>query len=77
MRSGRLTEIADVLKNLSWVQKQKALSFREKKMFERARYLIVSEIAQINGMAENEVEAEVDKALTRSMVRRRGPSRDH
>jgi CarD family transcriptional regulator len=77
MRSGRLTEIADVLKNLSWVQKQKALSFREKKMFERARYLIVSEIAQINGMAENEVEAEVDKALTRSMIRRRGPSRDH
>ncbi len=77
MRSGRLTEIADVLKNLSWVQKQKALSFREKKMFERARYLIVSEIAQINGMAENEVEAEVDKALTRSMVRRRVPSRDH
>ena len=71
MRSGRLTEIADVLKNLSWVQKQKALSFREKKMFERARYLIVSEIAQINGMQENEVEAEVDKALSRSMVRRR------
>jgi len=52
MRSGRLTEIADVLKNLSWVQKQKALSFREKKMFERARYLIVSEIAQINGIAD-------------------------
>jgi len=77
MRSGRLTEIADVLKNLSWVQKQKALSFREKKMFERARYLIVSEIAQINGLAENEVETEVDKALGRSMVRRRPVPRDH
>jgi len=46
-------------------------------MFERARYLIVSEIAQINGIAEPEVEAEVDKALSRSMVRRRGTSRDH
>ena len=41
--------------NLSWVQKQKALSFREKKMYERARYLIVSEIAQINGLPEGEV----------------------
>jgi CarD family transcriptional regulator len=80
MRSGRLTEIADVLKNLSWVQKQKALSFREKKMYERARYLIVSEIAQINGISESEVEGEVDKSLDRSIARRRGvamPIRSH
>ena len=71
MRSGRLTEIADVLKNLSWVQKQKALSFREKKMYERARYLIVSEIAQVNGIPEGEVEREVEKALGRSLARLR------
>jgi CarD family transcriptional regulator len=79
MRSGRLTDIADVLKNLSWVQKQKALSFREKKMFERARYLIVSEIAQVNGLPEAEVETEVEKALDRSVMRRRTASshRDH
>ncbi|MBL8112902.1 MAG: CarD family transcriptional regulator [Acidobacteria bacterium] len=78
MRSGRLTDIADVLKNLSWVQKQKALSFREKKMYERARYLIVSEIAQVNGLSEPEVEREVEKALERSMARKRpsGP-KDH
>lgn len=71
MKSGRLTEIADVLKNLSWVQKQKALSFREKKMYERARFLIVSEIAQINGLPEAEVEGEVEKALGRSLAKRR------
>jgi CarD family transcriptional regulator len=77
MRSGRLTDIADVLKNLSWVQKQKALSFREKKMYERARYRIVSEIAQINNLPETEVEQEVEKALDRSIARRRDSSRDH
>ena len=71
MRSGRLTDIADVLKNLSWVQKQKALSFREKKMYERARYLIVSEISHVNGLPETEVEREVEKALDRSITRRR------
>jgi CarD family transcriptional regulator len=71
MRSGRLTEIADVLKNLSWVQKSKALSFREKKMYERARYLIVSEIAQVNGIPEGDVEREVEKAIDRSLARRR------
>ncbi len=76
MRSGRLSDIADVLKNLNWVQKQKTLSFREKKMYERARYLIVSEIAQINGAAEAEVDLDVEKALDRSVARRRslGPS---
>lgn len=77
MRSGRLTEIADVLKNLNWVQKQKALSFREKKMFERARFLIISEIAQINGLEEREVEQEVDRALDRSLLKRRSHPKDH
>lgn len=76
MRSGRLTDIADVLKNLNLVQKQKALSFREKKMFERARYLIVSEIAQINGLPEAEVDREVEKALDRSLNKKRA-GRDH
>jgi len=70
MRSGRLTDIADVLKNLTWVQKQKALSFREKKMYERARYLIVSEIAQINGLPESEVATKVEKALDRAIPNR-------
>jgi CarD family transcriptional regulator len=77
MKSGRLTEIAGVLKNLSWCQQRKSLSFREKKMYERARYLIISEIAQVNGLPETEVEGEVEKALSRSVSRRPGTSRDH
>ena len=68
MKSGRLTDVADVLKNLNWVQKQKALSFREKKMFERARYLVVSEIAHVNGVAEGEVEVEVERALDEAVA---------
>ena len=77
MKSGRLAEIADVLRNLSWVQKQKSLSFREKKMYDRARYLIISEIAHINGVAETVVEGEVDRALSRAISRQRTTSRDH
>jgi hypothetical protein len=47
-------------------------------MYERARYLIVSEIAQINGLPEGEVATEVEKALDRAMVKRRaGAARDH
>jgi RNA polymerase-interacting CarD/CdnL/TRCF family regulator len=35
-------------------------------MYERAKYLIVSEIAVINGLDEKEVERQVDRALARS-----------
>ncbi len=75
MRTGRLPDVADVLKNLNWVQKHKALSFREKKMYERARYLVVSEIALVNGLDEREVETEVERALDRSVARKRSTPR--
>jgi len=67
MKSGRLQDIAEVLKALNHVMQKKALSFREKKMYERAKYLIVSEIAVIDGASEEEVTRRVDRALARSM----------
>ena len=66
MKSGRLHDIADVLKTLNFIMTRKTLSFREKKMYERAKYLIVSEIAVINNMDEQEVERLVDRALAKS-----------
>ena len=66
MKSGQLNAIADVLKTLNFISSRKTLSFREKKMYERAKYLIVSEIAVINGLDEKEVERQVDRALARS-----------
>jgi CarD family transcriptional regulator len=66
MKSGELNAIADVLKTLNFISSRKTLSFREKKMYERAKYLIVSEIAVINGLDEKEVERQVDRALARS-----------
>jgi CarD family transcriptional regulator len=66
MKSGRLHDIADVLKTLNFIMTRKTLSFREKKMYERAKYLIVSEVAVINNMDEQEVERLVDRALAKS-----------
>jgi CarD family transcriptional regulator len=43
----------------------KSLSFREKKMLERARYLLVSELA----IARNCHEAEVEQALTKALIK--------
>ena len=40
MKTGRITEVAEVLKNLRFVSQRKSLSFREKKMYERAKSFI-------------------------------------
>src|SRR5712692_11515078 len=45
MRTGSLMEVAAVLKGLVVLSRTKPLSFREKKMLERAKYLLVSELA--------------------------------
>ena len=63
MGTGALIEVAEVLKNLSLVSQKKSLSFREKKMYERAKYFIVSEVAHVRDMDESEAEQVVEDAL--------------
>lgn len=65
MRTGSLLEVAWVLKSLLLLSQNKPLSFREKKMLERARYLLVSELA----LAKNLDEAEVEQLLARSLAK--------
>jgi len=66
MRSGSLFEVAEVLKGLMFVGRKKPLSFREKRMLERAKFLIVSEIAEVEGREPTTVEERVDKALAQT-----------
>jgi CarD family transcriptional regulator len=63
MRSGDIFAIAEVLKTLTYLNQLKPLSFREKRMLERARYLVISEIACVSGVADAKVEPKVDAAL--------------
>ena len=70
MKTGRLSEVAEVLKNLRLVSQKKSLSFREKKMYERAKYFIVSEVAHVRGIGERESEAMVEAALECTLERR-------
>ena len=70
MKTGRLTEVAEVLKNLRLVSIKKSLSFREKKMYERAKYFIVSEVAHVKNIAEKDAEVLVERALTASLEKR-------
>lgn len=63
MRTGDIFSVAEVLKTLTYLNQLKPLSFREKRMLERARYLVVSELALVCGLPETQVEPKVDHAL--------------
>jgi len=69
MRTGSLTDVATVLKSLLILGQEKSLSFREKKMLERARYLLVSEIAISRDCKEELIEQALTKALTKCNLR--------
>ncbi len=69
MRTGSLLDVAAVLKSLLLLGQGKSLSFREKKMLERARYLLVSELAMSKNWEESEVEDLLNKALSKSKLR--------
>jgi CarD family transcriptional regulator len=63
MRSGDPFAVAEVLKSLTYLNQHKPLSFREKQMLERARYLIVSELALVRRRSEATIAPKVDAAL--------------
>jgi CarD family transcriptional regulator, regulator of rRNA transcription len=63
MRTGDIFSVAEVLKTLTFLNQQKPLSFREKRMLDRARYLVISELALVCGQSEARIEPRVDQAL--------------
>jgi CarD family transcriptional regulator len=65
MRSGSIYEVADVLKSLTFLAKSKSLSFREKRMLDRAKFLIVTEVSEVMRESVPAIEARVDRALER------------
>ena len=69
MRTGSLLDVAIVLKGLLLLAQTKSLSFREKKMLERTRYLLVSELAMSKNVEESVIEDLLDRALTKSRLR--------
>ena len=69
MRTGSLFEVAIVLKSLIALHQAKPLSFREKKMLERARYLLVSELAMSRNCEEPKIEETLTLALAKCNLR--------
>ena len=59
LKSGDIYEIADVVRNLSFKQKEKGLSTGEKKMLSNAKQILVSELV----LAEHSSQAEVEQLI--------------
>lgn len=69
MRSGSLLNVAEVYKNLVYLSKIKPLSFREKRMLDRARFLLISELATVTGTTEPEIEVRIEKAVNKACAK--------
>jgi CarD family transcriptional regulator len=66
MQSGDLLKVAEVLKALLQLHIDRPLSFREKKMLDRARHMLVSEISVARGVPEIHAVALMQRALAKS-----------
>jgi CarD family transcriptional regulator len=69
MQNGGLLQIAEVLKSLLILQRGKPLSFREKKMLDRARVMLIAELSISRGLTENEAVDLLQKSLTKVDLR--------
>ena len=63
MRTGSIYDVVEVLKSLTFLAKTKSLSFREKRMLDRAKFLVVSEMTEVLVLKTAEVELKVEVAL--------------
>ena len=66
MRSGSLPEVTEVLKQLLVIHADKPLSFREKKMLDKARHMLIAEVAICRGVSEDEAIDILQKTLNQS-----------
>ena len=73
MKSGSVLDIALVLKSLFYLNLIKPLSFREKKMMEKAKELLITEISEVNDCPSVDVEKKMLDMLSqcfKDIVRR-------
>ena len=73
MKSGDVYEIADVVRNLAFKQKEKGLSTGEKKMLSNAKQILVSELVLAEHASQEEVEELIDNKISLSFDEYRTP----
>ena len=78
MRTGSIYDVVDVLKSLNYLSQSKNLSFREKRMLDRSKFLVVTEISEVSGELADTIDEKVNKALDRlSLIHISEPTRPY
>ena len=73
MKSGSIYEVAGVVRNLSFKQKEKGLSTGEKKMLSNAKQILVSELVLAEHATQDEVEELINNKIDISFNEYRAP----
>ena len=73
MKSGDIYEVADVVRNLSFKQKEKGLSTGEKKMLSNAKQILVSELVLAEHSSEDEVKQLLENKIDISFDEYKAP----
>lgn len=68
MKSGDIYKVADVVRNLSFKQKEKGLSTGEKKMLNNAKQILVSELVLAEHANQEEVEEQIENKINTSFM---------
>ena len=68
LKSGNIYEIADVVRNLSFKQKEKGLSTGEKKMLDNAKQILVSELVLAEHSNRDEIQELVENKINNSFI---------
>ncbi len=63
LKSGRLVEVAQVIKSLMWRDRERGLSNGERKMLHSAKQILLSEVVLVNGSDYKETEQRLDRIM--------------
>jgi len=66
IKNGKILEVAEVVKNLAHKSNDKGLSAGEKKLYNNAKQILISELVLANQGTKAEVEALIDEKLSLS-----------
>lgn len=66
LQSGDVFEAADVLKKLTYLSREKKLSFREQNLLEKSKFLIVSELINADGADEGALRADIERLVEKA-----------
>lgn len=77
MKSGNIYEVADVVRNLSFKQKEKGLSTGEKKMLSNAKQILVSELVLAEHASQEEIEQLIENKINISFEEYKVPQEEN